>query len=345
MNPQVRYATASDGVRIAFSTTGVGTPVMWITAPPFSHVQLEWTQPGGYLYFEPLARRHTLIRFDLRGMGLSDRDVPEFSLDTYLRDVDAVAQRAASAPFALIGSQHGAQIAVAYAAAHPDRVSRLVLTDPFARGADFAALPRIIAMIDLIGRDWEMFTENVAGVAYGWGREDTRRFGEFVRAAITPDVTLTAFAGLTRIDVTALLPRLRLPVLVLHHSDLAIVTAEMAREVAARIPDAQFMPLEGKWLESTNEMTAAMLAFISEDEADGGAASGGDDTAPVRPLTPREREVAALVAAGRTNREIAADLVLAERTVETHVANILGKLGFSNRVQIAGWLARAAGRR
>ena len=162
MNPQVRYTTTSDGVRIAFATAGVGTPVMWITAPPFSHVQLEWSQPGGYLFFEPLARRHTLIRFDLRGMGLSDRDVREFSLDAYLRDVEAVAERAASAPFALIGSQHGAQIAVAYASAHPDRVSRLVLTDPFARGSDFAALPRITAVIDLIKRDWEMFTENVA---------------------------------------------------------------------------------------------------------------------------------------------------------------------------------------
>ena len=166
-----------------------------------------------------------------------------------------------------------------------------------------------------------------------------------MRAAITPDVTLASFAALTQIDVTSLLPQLRLPALVLHHSDLAIVTAEMAREVAAAMPDAQFIPLEGKWLESTGEMAGAMLAFLAEDERGLPDARIEDAAAraPARPLTAREREVAGLVAAGKTNREIATELVLAERTVETHVANILSKLGFSNRVQVASWLARESG--
>lgn len=336
MQPEIRYVRTSDGVRIAYATVGVGPPVVWITAPPFSHVQLEWTQPGGFLFFEPLASAHTLIRFDQRGLGLSERDVPEYSLDAYLRDVEAVAERAAGDSFALIGSQHGAQIAVAYAVQHPDRVRRLILTDPFARGTEFAAAPLVQAMVELVNRDWEMFTENVAGVAYGYGREDTHRFGEFVRAALAPDTWITAFQALTAIDVTALLPQVRVPTLVLHHAELAIVTADMAHEVAAGIADARFVSLGGKWLDSTAEMTRAMLAFLAED-----CPPGAPVPTPRRPLTPREVEVAALVAEGKTNREIADVLVLGERTVETHVANILGKLGFSNRAQIATWVAHS----
>jgi pimeloyl-ACP methyl ester carboxylesterase/DNA-binding CsgD family transcriptional regulator len=336
MQPEIRYVRTSDGVRIAYATVGAGPPVMWITAPPFSHVQLEWTQPGGYLFFEPLAAAHTLIRFDQRGLGLSERDVPEHSLDAYVRDVEAVAERAAGDSFALIGSQHGAQIAVAYAVQHPDRVRRLILTDPFARGADFARLPIVGAMVELVRRDWEMFTENVAGIAYGYGREDTRRFGEFVRTAISPEDWLPMFESLTRIDMTDLLPQVHVPALVLHHADLGIVTSEMAHGVAAAIKDGRFVSLTGKWLDSTAEMTQAMLAFLAEDRP-----RGAPTPAPHRALSPREAEVAALVADGKTNREIAAILVLGERTVETHVANILGKLGFSNRAQIARWVTQS----
>jgi pimeloyl-ACP methyl ester carboxylesterase/DNA-binding CsgD family transcriptional regulator len=336
MQPDVRYVRTSDGVRIAYATVGAGPPVLWITAPPFSHVQLEWTQPGGYLFFEPLAAAHTLVRFDQRGLGLSQRDVDEHSLDAYLRDVEAVADRSAIDSFALVGSQHGAQIAVAYAVQHPDRVRRLILTDPFARGADFARLPVIGAMVELVKRDWEMFTENVAGIAYGYGRDDTRRFGEFVRAAISPEAWLAMFESLTRIDVTELLPQVHVPTLILHHADLGIVTSEMAHEVAAAINDGRFVSLGGKWLDSTNEMTQAMLAFLAEDRP-----PGAPPATPRRPLTAREIEVAQLVAEGKTNREIAETLVLGERTVETHVANVLGKLGFSNRAQIARWVTQS----
>lgn len=336
VEPEIRYVRASDGVRIAYATAGTGPAVVWITAPPFSHVQLEWSQPGGYRLFEPITTAYTLARFDLRGLGLSDRDVPEYSLDAYLRDLEAVADRAAPGPFALIGSQHGAQIAVAYAVQHPDRVRRLVLTDPFARAADFAALPLIEAVVEVVKRDWEMFTENVAGIAYGYGREDTRRFGEFIRAAISPDAFLAIFAGLTQIDITTLLPAVRSPALVLHHADLGIVTSAMAHEVAAAIADARFVSLEGKWLDSTAEMAQSMLSFLAEDRTVGAVA-----VTPKRPLSARELEVAALVAEGKTNREIAEELVLAQRTVETHVANILGKLAFNKRAQIAGWMARS----
>jgi DNA-binding NarL/FixJ family response regulator len=139
--------------------------------------------------------------------------------------------------------------------------------------------------------------------------------------------------------VTDLLPQVRVPALVLHHADLGIVTSEMAHEVAAAVKDGRFVSLGGKWLDSTAEMTQAMLAFLAEDRPPGAPAP-----TPSRALSPREVEVAALVAEGKTNREIAETLVLGERTVETHVANILGKLGFSNRSQIARWVTQSNAR-
>jgi non-specific serine/threonine protein kinase len=67
--------------------------------------------------------------------------------------------------------------------------------------------------------------------------------------------------------------------------------------------------------------------------------SAPKDSVPFHALTKREREVAAMVGQGMSNKEIAARLVIAQRTVEGHVEHILSKLGFSSRTQIAAWIA------
>ena len=130
MEPQIQYVKTSDGVNIAHYAIGSGPALIWMSAGSVTNIEDE----RGIPYIRPLieasARVFTLVRYDLRGCGLSDRDVKDLSLPAMMRDLEAVADRTAPASFALLGNGISASAAVAYAAAHPERVSHLVFWGP-----------------------------------------------------------------------------------------------------------------------------------------------------------------------------------------------------------------------
>ncbi|MCI0817959.1 MAG: alpha/beta fold hydrolase, partial [Chloroflexi bacterium] len=159
MEPRIKYAKTSDGVNIAFTTYGEGPALIWSNNPVVSHVQREWEQPliraaiAAYA-----ARRMLVVRYDMRGVGLSDRDVDDVSLEARVRDLEAVVEHLQLKEFSLLGLAAGGLPAIAYAAKHPERVSHLVLLNCFARGGESQ---RGQGLAQLIDADWEMYTESV----------------------------------------------------------------------------------------------------------------------------------------------------------------------------------------
>jgi pimeloyl-ACP methyl ester carboxylesterase len=175
IEPRIRCVSAADGVRIACWTLGRGPPVLFLAGGPWNHVEL-WDVPACRRWFERLAQRWRLARFDVRGTGLSQREVADYSLEARVGDVEAVVDRLGPARFALLGAADAGPVAVAYAARHPERVSRLVLWCAWAHNADVDA-PRLRAWRSLLDQDWDLLTETCAHLVFGWSG------GELGRAA------------------------------------------------------------------------------------------------------------------------------------------------------------------
>ena len=265
MEPRIQYAKTTDGVSIAFWTLGEGMPFVLINNIPFSHIQLE-SRYGFQALYDKVAAKRKLIRFDPRGLGMSDREVERFSADSWLLDLEAVVGRLGLETFVLSGVHFTGPLAIAYAVRHPDRVSRLMLLDSAASVADGMATPQLQSMAQLLVHDWEMFSENVGALTFGWGQEDAVRYGEFVRACASPDTARHAFAALSTIDVTELLPRVTVPTLVIRHSGFKAVTEAMTRGLVAGIPDARLVVLEGTYSLDWERVVSAFEEFLDEGE-------------------------------------------------------------------------------
>jgi pimeloyl-ACP methyl ester carboxylesterase len=134
MKQQIRFCRSRDDVRIAFATAGEGPPLVRVNNW-FTHLELDWDNPVWRHWSEALAERRMLVRYDPRGSGLSDRDVTDFALDAMVADLEAVVDALKLRRFPLLGLCQGGVIAIAYAARHPERVSRLVLYDSYPYGA------------------------------------------------------------------------------------------------------------------------------------------------------------------------------------------------------------------
>jgi pimeloyl-ACP methyl ester carboxylesterase len=134
MKQQIQFCTTHDGVRIALAKAGEGPPLVR-TANWFTHLELDWDSAIWRHWFQVLADGRTLVRYDPRGSGLSDRNVDNFSLEAWIRDLEAVVDTVGLRRFPLIGLCQGGAVAIAFAARHPERISRLILYDSYLSGA------------------------------------------------------------------------------------------------------------------------------------------------------------------------------------------------------------------
>src|SRR3990172_3081782 len=263
MEPRIQYAKTADGVSIAFATYGEGRPLVWSQQPIASHVQLEWQQPSYRWAYSLLVTMGMLVRFDTRGVGLSDRDVDDVSLDARVRDLETVADHLDLNSFALLGLETGGATAIAYAARHPERVSHLVLVNCSARGGDPLATPRGKALFGLADEDdWEMLTENLGAAVFGYGSEETKRYGGFLRACITPEMYRRMNEGRDDIDVSDLLGQIRLPTLVVRHSGIKWLTMDATRELASGIPNARLLVIEGLYADNGEQFFKGVVDFL-----------------------------------------------------------------------------------
>jgi pimeloyl-ACP methyl ester carboxylesterase/DNA-binding CsgD family transcriptional regulator len=325
MEPVIRYAKTSDGVNIAYYSIGEGPPLVY--ANPGSHLEEEWRHDEQRSWFEQLAAHYRLIRFDLRGSGLSDR-TPSYTADQATLDIECVVGQERLKRFALFGLLSSAAISVLYACRHPEQISHLVLWSPYARYRDFLeSSPQLRALRPAAAIDWRTYTEFLAEFLTGRENlEQALRFATYLREIWTLDEYLRFMAAFAEMDLTEKLQELTMPVLVVRRRGAAFPTTEVARRVATDVPGARLAVLEGTavspFVGDTRDGLAAIREFLSEvtEPRPGG-------------LTEREVEILALLAGGASNEGIARSLSISSRTVERHIGNVYLKIGAHNRAE------------
>jgi DNA-binding CsgD family transcriptional regulator/pimeloyl-ACP methyl ester carboxylesterase len=344
--PLIRYATTSDGVGIAYWAHGDGPALIQLPSLPHSHIQMEWDTAEWRRGFELMAAERTVVRYDGRGTGLSQRNLGDFSLDALLADLDAVVRDLGGETVALYGIVNSCPIAISYASRHPERVSDLILWCPVVDGSVHRHNSALRAARQVMETDWEMFSETVAHSLVGWSEPGAaRRFATLIRAGIDQGTALALVPALHDLNATEELSRVACRTLVMHRPDLPLLPAGAAEHVAAAIPGAQLALFEGSssapYIGDWRAIYRTISSFLGVSR--GGLPSGGDRRAlrllsmKDESLTPREREIVALVIEGRTNRQIADALFLAEKTVENHIGRILLKLDLRSRTQLAAY--------
>ena len=266
MEPRIQYTHTADGVSIAFWTLGQGVPFVHMPVLPWSHIQLEWQDPGFRRYYEREAERKRLIRYDGRGSGLSERNVADYSFDAHMRDLQAVVECLGVRRLVLLGPVNAGPVAIAYAARHPEAVSHLVLWCPWAWGA------RAQAFQALREGDWELYTEALAHVTLGGSTgEEAHRFAAFMRECATAETARAIYSALAEFDVATVLSQVRSPTLILQRREvLAVPGVEIAKGLASRIPDARLALLEGAslapWIGDEEAVLSAIDEFLGEGE-------------------------------------------------------------------------------
>jgi class 3 adenylate cyclase/pimeloyl-ACP methyl ester carboxylesterase len=270
--PQIQYAKTSDGVSIAFMDLGEGTPLVFVSNIwGNAHIYTSGTPFGRAWTDELVAAGFRCIRYDGRGTGSSDRDAVDFSLEACLRDLEAVVQSLDLGGFDLIASGHGGPTAIAYTVQHPERVSHLMLRDTAASGRELhAAEVRLVNVIQTGSQaEWKYFTLILGNQFIKYkDSEAGRKLGEALRAGMTVQAFIACEESFERIDVTALLDSVSVPVLVVHDSGSPSAHMKVAaQQLARRIPNARFV--------STDDWVRAFREFVGE-ERDGAS----DEPAP-----------------------------------------------------------------
>lgn len=326
--------------RVAYEVRGVGPPLV---APAWwvSHLELDWQSAGFRRFWQGIAAGYALIRYDRLGVGMSDRTVQEsdLTIDGEVATLRALLDELELERVSLVGGSCGSCAAIAFAAAFPERVERLVLYGSYSDGAAIAAPGVGNTIIAAVRTHWGLGARLLSDIFLGAESAEHEHFARLQREAATADAAAALLGLVYRLDVRAHLSLVRSPALVVHRRDDRAVPFRLGREVAAGIPGATFIPLQGS------------AHFPWHGDVDSVARACREALAPVQPahhdseretalLSRREREIIACVARGLSDREIAEQLVLSSHTVHRHVANIRRKLGRTSRTAAVAEAAR-----
>ena len=340
---RVRYVRTPDGVRLAWAEAGSG-PTLVKAANWMTHLDYEFESPVWRHWIRFFTEHFRYIRHDERGCGMTDWNVGELSLDTWIGDLESVVDAAdPKEPFTLLGMSQGAAACLGYVTRHPERVSRLILYGGYARGPfrrndpDRERMYR--AMIDLVRHGWgsdnptfrQVFTSRFIP---GGTDEQLGWFNEICRRTTSPEIAARLLELRAEIDITDLLSEVKTPTLILHSRNDDVVPLSEGHVLAAGIPGAEFVELDSRnhvLLESEpawSRFQAEVLDFTGQKAA----ATEQEDPAFTE-LSKREREILALITEGLGNNEIADRLGISEKTVRNHVSNLFDKLGVWTRAQ------------
>jgi pimeloyl-ACP methyl ester carboxylesterase/DNA-binding CsgD family transcriptional regulator len=337
---EVRFCRANDGVRLAWARHGTGPPLL-IVSCWLSHLQHDWQSPVWRHFLDGLGDVATVVRYDERGFGLSDWEVDDFSLERRLADLETLVEATGIDRFAILGMSGGAPVALAYAHAHPERISRMVLYGAMAAGGlrqeDSTEEAAFLAMIRAGWARPDPLFRRVFTNAFipGANEQQMEWMDELQRTSTNTDNAVCSRIARHQVDVSHLLPGIGVPTLVLHADDDR-VAPEWGIKLAAGIPDARLVMLDSRnhvlladepaWQVFRREVAE----FLAPDRV----------AVPVDNLSEREREILLLAAEGLDNTEIAERLTLSVRTVERHFQNVYLKLGLSGRTARAAAVAR-----
>ena len=333
--PEVRYTRTPDGFDIAYLAGGEGPPLVFL---PFhvNDIQRRWRGPQ---FARGLAESWRVHLYDSRGQGLSTRNLKaDPTVEDYRKDLDAVIAANHLERFAMVAYGGFAHVAIRYALDHPDKVHALIL---ICTSESFAAWP-LLSMIPLAERNWDLFLSLTFTAKVP--EELKERVLAFAKGSTAPGDYVRLIRGFANSDVSQQIPHLGVPVLLLHSETQHWLSPEEGVKLAARIPNSRLVFLEGDAEPDDVQAVRAALSFLGElPPLETGAPSAGRPAAsPPSALSARQREVLHLVAHGKTNREIAEALVLSERTVQRHIADIYARIGVRNRAEATAFeLGRA----
>ena len=348
MEQVIQFVTADDGVKLAYASSGAG-PALLKTANWLNHIEYDWQSPVWNHWFTLLSRHHTLYRYDQRGSGLSDRVDANLGFERQVADLEQIADAAGLERFSLLGISQGAAQAIEYAVRHPERVTHLVLHGGFARGwarRSPESLRAGQAMTEIVRVGWgagtaafrRMFAELLMPQA---SDEQVEWICELQRRTTTPEIAARIMEVSGNIDVTERLALVRVPTLVLHPRRDAMVPFDEGRRMAAGIPGARFVELDGDNHvlvegEPAAERFKTVVGEFLGWEREAPRRRAADMPLPsgeLAMLTTREHEILDLVASGASNQEIAGRLFISEKTVRNHLTAIFDKIGVSSRAQ------------
>jgi pimeloyl-ACP methyl ester carboxylesterase/DNA-binding CsgD family transcriptional regulator len=340
---RIRYLRASDGLQLAWADAGRGPAVVkaanWMT-----HLEYEWESPVWRHWMQFFAGNFRFIRYDERGCGMTDWNTDDLSFERQLGDLEAVVEAAnCPEPFTLLGISQGGAQCIRYAVRHPQRVKRLILYGAYAQGWARRGIPESAIEYDAITQLMRV----------GWGRNNPA-FRQIFTSRFVPEASdeqiawfndlclktasgpnaAKIFSSRSEIDVVDLLPQVTAPTLVLHAREDAAVPLSQGHLIASSMPDAEFIELDSRnhiLLEHEPAWTRfkeAVREFMGLEPQ----LPGGEDPA-FESLSPREREILALMTEGLGNAEIAERLSISDKTVRNHVSNVFDKLGVWSRAQ------------
>ena len=337
LSQQIRFVRVASGAQIAWGVSGRDHGPTVVRVPHWmTHLEYDMRSPLWIPLIERLGRHVRLVCYDERGTGLSTGDTVALTLDSAVEELEAVVNAQGQQKVALLGVSGGAPAAIAYAAAHPERVSHLILLGGMARGALLRdPSPQAHAFFDALCRMIET----------GWGNKDAE-VQAFFSNRLLPDLSFDLRAALdlqqrmscdgaraaaiyrarAAMDVQHAATQVQVPTLILHADGDAAIPATQGRELAQLIPGARFEPLATRNHipfppePAFDHFCSALTQFVE-----------GNRRYPT--LTPGERAVARLLGQGLDNRQIAAHLNLAEKTVRNRLSTLYGKLDVDSRAQ------------
>lgn len=353
MDQRIAFARSKDKTTIAYALSGEGPPLVragtWLT-----HVHHDWDSPflGHWLRF--MSERHTLVRYDPRGCGLSQTDVGSFTFDDWVADLEAVVDRLELQSFPLFGMSQGAAVAAEYAIRHPQRVSHLTLYAPLVTGWRNRTSPG--------AQQWHLMEQLVLT---GWGEDnmafpsmfahlfvpnsppETRQwYAELQRKMATKEVASRFMNVLAELSMFQRLKQLRVPTLVIQIARDQVVDPRSATGIAGEIPGSEFVSIDSNnHILMEDEPGWQEFKSVFTRHVPGSAAPARRDAAALErigQLSTREQKILGEIAKGLNNREIAAGLFISEKTVRNHITSIFDKLGVSSRAQ-AIVMAKEAG--
>lgn len=265
-SPRIRFFTGARGQRIAYAIAGSGPPLV-LPAWWVSHVERDWADPRFRAFFEPLARRHTVVRYDRPGVGLSVRERSDFSMRSEVAVLEALVDHLGFERISLLGFSCGGPPAVHYAGHHPERVERLVLVNSYAFGGELTTPETQRALVDLVRAHWGLGAQTISDLfAPDLDRKSARRMArvqqEWSSAELASRLLALSFAMECREAASAL----SLPTLVIHRRKDLTVRLDAGRALAALVPDADFLPVDGNahvpWQGESGPILDAVLAFL-----------------------------------------------------------------------------------
>ena len=337
---RIRFLRASDGAQLAWAEAGEG-PLLVKASNWMSHLEYEWQSPLWRHWIQFFSDHFRFVRYDERGCGLSDREPPPVSVDRWTADLEEVCEvvRNPDEPFLLLGISQGAFACIHYAVRYPERVSHMILYGGYARGylkrGNPDAAREYRAIVEAIRVGWgkdnpsfrQLFTSRFIpeGTA-----EQLAWFNELCRKTVAPSMAADLLQLRGEIDIVHLLSQVHVPTLVIHAANDNVISMSEGRLIASSIPNAQFVELDSKnhiLLEHEPAWTRFQEAVLEFT----GAAPAHDDA--FTSLSPREREVLALLSEGLDNTQIAGRLSISEKTVRNHVSSVYDKLGVWSRAQ------------